>query len=155
MSSTSLSLEITNALHDCDNGYIEIRCVVNGGLQAEIREISLKRLDRQIAYFRFDGILGCTELANRSGVSVNFTISDVGISYLSIRIMGSMVKPQKDKGPYQCVFNSFDAYGFIIKKSRLEMLNITGNTKMALYLDTPRFHDNKLRKFLSQKDQCL
>ena len=145
MSSTSLSLEITNALHDSDNGYIEIRCVVNGGLQAEIREISLRRLDREVAYFRFDGILGCTELANRSGVSVNFTISDVGISYLSIRIMSSMVKPQKDKGPYQCMLHSLERYGFISEESRLEMLKFTGKTKVALYLDTPRSHDNKLR----------
>ena len=154
--STSISLEITNALHDCDNGYIEIRCVVNGGLLAEIREISLRALERNVAYFRSDGELGYKGGANRSGVLVSSLIRDAGLSFLSIRIMGSMVKPQKDKGPYQCVLNSLDAnYGFITEKSRLEMLNITGNTKVALNLDTPRSHEHKLRNFLSQKFKLI
>ena len=140
MKSTSISLEITNTLNDCDNGYIEIRCVVKGGLLAEIRAISLTALQRDVAYVRSDGVLWCKDLANRSGVLVSSLIRDVGLSFLSIRIMGSMVKPKKDKGPYQCVLNILDAnYGFITEKSRLEMLNITGNTQVALYLDTPWF----------------
>ena len=108
--STSISLEITNTLDDCDNGYIEIRCVANGGLLhvAELRVISLRTLERDVAYFRSDGVSGRKELAKRSGVLVSSLIRDAGLSFLSIRVKGSMVIPQKDKGPYQCVFNSFD-----------------------------------------------
>ena len=38
------------------------------------------------------------ELASRFGVVVTSSISDAGLSHMSIRIMSSVVKPQKDKG---------------------------------------------------------
>ena len=98
----SISLEISNTIEDCDKGYIEIRCVVNGQSITEVF-ILLTRLDERVAYVSEDVVLVDTELANRSGVVVSSLIRDVGTSYLSIRIMGSVVKPQKDKGPYQCL----------------------------------------------------
>ena len=45
-----------------------------------------------------DVVLIDTALASRSGVVVNSSISDAGLSHMSIRIMSSVVKPQKDKG---------------------------------------------------------
>ena len=60
-------------------------------------------------------------LSYRSEVSVNSLISDVGLSYLSIRIMGSVVKPLKDKGPYQSCLEHFDVHkGLIIERSTLD-----------------------------------
>ena len=146
MTLTSISLETTNPITNCDNGYIEIRCVINGELVAEIIEIELKRRDvyivsvsRDVAFegnvLDYVSTLEDTEIANRSGVVVSSLIRDVGVSYLSIRIMGSMLKPQKDKGPYQCELLGFDSnYGFIREDSRMEMLNITGNTKQFILI---------------------
>lgn len=42
---TSISLEMDNTLTDCDKGYIDIRCVVNGESDTEITSILLNRID--------------------------------------------------------------------------------------------------------------
>ena len=46
MSSTTISLEITIALKNSDNGYIEIRCVVKGEVVGNLFSLSLKRLHK-------------------------------------------------------------------------------------------------------------
>ena len=102
MTSASVSFEITNTLKDCDKGFIEIRCVVNGELVAKIIRISLLTLHENVAYVSNDIALVDTELATRSGVLVSSLIRDVGLSYLSIRIMGSVVKALKGEGAYEC-----------------------------------------------------
>ena len=133
MMSPSISLEITNTLNDCDNGYIEIRCVIKSDLVAEIYRLFLQRLDENVVIVRDGGVLEKTELSNRSGVSVKSLIRDVGLSYLSIRIRSSMVNPQKDEGPYQCVSVGFDINGGIFnERSTLEMLNITGTCNTTI-----------------------
>ena len=130
-----ISLEITNTIKDCDKGYIEIRCVVDGQSITEVFEILLTRPGDLIAYVSVDVVLKDTELVNRSGVVVSSLIRDVGTSYLSIRIMGSVVKPLKDKGPYQCLLRGFDSKnGLTTQISTLEMLNITGNVTLRLYI---------------------
>ena len=132
MTSMSISLEITNTLKDCDNGYIEIRCVVKDDLVAEI-SIFLIRLDEEIVYVGRGGVWENTELSNRSGVAVKSLIRDVGFSYLSIRIISAVVNPQKDEGPYQCVSVGSDRNGGIfIEKSKWEMLNITGTCNTTI-----------------------
>ena len=125
---TLISLEITNSLKNCDNGYIDIRCVVKSELVAEIISISLKRQDKDFVSVSDHGVWEDTELINRSGVAVSSFIRDLSLSYLSIRIMSSVVKPLKDKGPYQCVLFRIDTNGGLIKEhSTLENLNISGN----------------------------
>ena len=122
----SISLEISNTIRDCDKGYMEISCIVDGQSIKEVF-ILLKRLDERVAYVSEDVVLVDTELANRSGVVVSSLIRDVGTSYLSIRIMGSVVKPLKYKGPYQCLLEGIDRkFGLIVERSTLELLNITG-----------------------------
>lgn len=126
---------LPNTVKDCDNGYIKIWCVVNSEMVAEIISISLKRFDKNVAFVWFDGDLEDTEFSNRTGVDVSSLIRDVGVSYLSIRIMSSAIKPLKDKGPYRCFLQGFDTNGgFIRVHSTLEMLNITGNTKIIRYV---------------------
>ncbi|XP_078322080.1 uncharacterized protein LOC111111067 [Crassostrea virginica] len=104
---TSISIEITNTLKgDCENGYIEFRCVVEHSRSwvVEVFSISLiKNYVENVVSVSKDGVLDDT-LANRSGVAINssFRQSNVGISYLIIRIMASEVKPEKDKGLYGC-----------------------------------------------------
>ena len=135
MTSTSISLEITNTIKDCDNGSIEIRCVFKGELNSDFAIISLRRLEADVVSVSEDVVFEDSELANRSGVAVNSFIRDVGTSYLSIRIMSSVVKPLKDKGPYQCVLHDIDTSDqLIVKRSTLEMLNITGNTTTIFHV---------------------
>lgn len=124
----SISLEISNTIKDCDKGYTKIRCIVNGQSIKEVF-ILLTRLDERVAYVSRDVVLEDAELANRSGVLVSALIRDVGISYLNIRMMGSVIKPLKVKGPYQCHLTGIDSLnGLIYKISTLEILKITGNT---------------------------
>ena len=127
----SISLEISNTIKDCDKGYIEIRCVVNGQSITDVM-ILLARLNESVAYVSEDVVLVDTDLADRSGVVVSSLIRYVGSSYLSIRINGSVVKQLKDKGPYRCYFNGFDSDGGLISEfSTFEMLNRTGNLKFT------------------------
>ena len=140
----SISLELSNTLTDCDNGYIEIRCIIDSALVKEIVSVSLRRFDGEDASVlneskllatlsKVNNVLVNTDIANRSGVAVNSSISDGGLSYLSIRIMGSVVKPLKDSGMYQCCLMGFTTkYGLIIENSTLEMLHITGNIPITL-----------------------
>ena len=110
----SISLEISNTIEDCDKGYIEIRCAVNGQSITKVFKISLARLDERVAYVSENVVLEDSELVNRSGVVVSSLIREVGLSYLSVRIMGSVVKPLKDKGPYKCLLEGLDSdYGLI------------------------------------------
>ena len=121
-----ISLDIKNTLADCDKGYIEIRCAVNSSQIYEINKLFLKRSDKVVASISDTH----TDEINRSGVTVNSSISNVGLSYLSIRIISPNVEPTKDEGPYQCFLEVWnDDTGFITENSSLKMLNITGNVK--------------------------
>ena len=127
-----ISLEFNNTLTSCDTGYIEIRCAVNDNLMAEIFSISLIRYEEIVALVSGDGELKVKELTNRSGVSVQSLISNNSLSYLSIKIKGSVVEPTKDKGPYKCIVNGLDANGGLISANTSpKMLNITGNLKIT------------------------
>lgn len=77
-----------------------------------------------------------TELANQSGLVINSSISDVGISYLIIRIIASEVKPEKDKGLYGCGSTGIAANRGRFKEisAPRKMLNITGNIKIIHFV---------------------
>ena len=143
-----ISLGISNTVTDCDKGYIELSCAVDRESILDIFSIQMKRFDGDDASVVMEigtlnveqehVVLVDTELASRTGVVVNSSISTAGVSYLSLRIMGSVVKPQKDKGPYQCFLFGLDTFcGSIKESSTLEMLNITGNSNIILRLDEP------------------
>ena len=125
-----ISLEIKNTLTDCDRGYLDVRCTVDGYLTGKDFKISLVRSKEIVASALDDGVLYSTELTNRSGVTVKSSISNFSLSYLSIRIMRSVIKPAIDEGWYQCVVDGLGKKGFFAEKTSLEMLNITGNIKL-------------------------
>ena len=126
---TPISLEMYNTLTNCNTGYVEIRCVVDGNLIANLFSIMLKRQEETVV--SYDDVLKedtkVTGFTNRSGVSVHLLISNFSLSYLSIKIKGSVVEPTKDEGPYKCLVEGLDANGGLITKyTSLKMLNITG-----------------------------
>ena len=126
-----ISLEMNNTLTDCDKGYLDVRCTVDGYQTGKIIKISLLRSKKTLASALDDGVFRGTELTNRPGVTVNSSIRNVSLSHLSIRIMSSVVKPTIDEGWYQCVVDYYVAInGFTSEKTSLKMLNITGNIKM-------------------------
>ena len=126
-----ISLEMNNTLTDCDQGYIDVRCTVDGYRTGKDFKISLLRSKITVASALDDGVFRGAELTNRPGVTVNSSISNVSLSYLSIRIMSSEVKPTIDEGWYQCVVDYYDGKkGFISEKTSLKMLNITGNIQL-------------------------
>ena len=74
-----------------------------------------------------------TDLTNRSGVSVQSLVSNISLSYLSIKINGSEVNSTQDEGPYKCLVEGLDANGGLIEENTSpKMLNITGNLKITL-----------------------
>ena len=83
-----ISLEINNTLTDCDTGYLDVHCTVDGYMYQTRKEfqISLLRSNVTVASALDGGVVCCTELSNRSGVTVKSSISNVSLSYLSIRI---------------------------------------------------------------------
>ena len=119
-----ISLEINNTLTDCDKGYIAVRCAVNRNQLEKNIKISLIRSKEIVAFGLDDGVVYSTELTNRSGVTVKSSISNVSLSYLSIRIMSSEVKPTIDEGWYQCVVDGYDG-----KKRILLGENFAGNAE--------------------------
>lgn len=134
----SISMEISNTLkEDCENGYIEFRCVVTRTWRwvEELLSISLikNRIKNRVSVSK-DGVLKDTELAYLSGVAINSSISDVG-KYLIIRIMASEIKPKRDKGLYCCGSTvNITNQGLKIFITPWRMLNITGNTKIIQYV---------------------
>ena len=137
-----ISLEMNNTLTDCDKGYIEIRCVVNSEFVSEIASISKHWIEtndskkgKTLAEVSKGFLIRDLELSNRPGVINNSFIKNVNLSYLSIKIMGSVVNSLKDEWPYQCMLRGFDTNGgFIREKSMPRMLNITGNSNIMLYV---------------------
>ena len=130
---TPISLEMNNTLTNCDTGCVEIRCAVDDKLVAEIFSISLIRHEEIAAIVSGGGELKFTELTNRSGVSVQSLFSNNSLSYLNIKMKGSVVDPTKDEGPYKCIVNGLDANGgYFSKSTSLETLNITGISKITL-----------------------
>ena len=141
---TAISLKMNNTLTDCDKGYIELRCVVNGEFVTDISSISLNRKDandskedKLLAQVSKDSLFLDSEFFKRPGVNLT-PIKNVNLSYLSVKIMGSVVNSLKDKWPYQCNVRGFDTNGgFFTKKSMPRMLNITGNSNIVICLNVP------------------
>ena len=125
---TPISLEMYSKLTNCGTGYVEIRCVVDGNLIANLFSIALMRQEKSVVSYDDESKeTKVTELTNRSGVSVQ-SISNISISYLSMKINGSVVEPTKDEGPYKCIVDGLDANGRLIaKNTSLKMMNSTGN----------------------------
>ena len=134
---TPITLEMYNTVTICDTGYIEIRCNVHRDLLPVIYKIELIRHAEIVALVSFDGKskedTKGTQFTNRSGVSVQSLVSNISLSYLSIKIKGSEVDSTKDEGPYKCLVEGEDANGGLIEENTSsKMLNITGNLKITL-----------------------
>ena len=90
-------MEISSIVTDCEKGYIEICCDVDGESILDIFSFQMKRFDGDDAFVVMEiarlneqqehVVLVDTELASRTGVVVNSSISTAGLSYLSIRII--------------------------------------------------------------------
>ena len=130
---TLISLEINKSFTDCDEGYSEIRCAVDGNLVVKISSILLIRSKEVVAALSGDNVLKDTNFTNRTGVTVKYLISNTTVSYLSIRIMSSVVNHTKDEGFYYCLLQGRTAdNGFFRDTTSKKMLNITGNIEITL-----------------------
>ena len=123
-----ISLEMNKSSTDCDEGYSEIRCAVDGNLEVNISSILLIRSEEVVAAVSGDNVLKDTYFTNRHEVTVKSLINNASVSYLSIRLMSSVVKHKKDEGPYHCLLNGRNANnGLVYERTSPKMLNITGN----------------------------
>ena len=128
-----ISLEMNKSSTYCDEGYSEIRCAVDGNLVLKISSILLTRSEEVVASVTGDNVLKYTNFTNRTGVTVKSLINIASVSYLSIRLMSSVVNHKKDEGPYYCLLLGQDTInGLVNERTSPKMLNITGNIEISL-----------------------
>lgn len=88
---------------------IYIRCKVDGNNLKNIFAIQLERSNKTVVTISRDGgIWKESALENKTGVTVNASISIVTSSYLHLEISKKMVNYPEDMGSYQCLLFAFD-----------------------------------------------
>lgn len=119
---------------DVDKSGVNISCVVNGTNLREISIIQLKRSESNVV--SVTNVSNVTTkltwqdkaLENKTGVTVNASITNIMTSYLGLEISKKEVRYTEDMGLYQCTLIAIATSGEIKRlHSKSIMLNITGN----------------------------
>lgn len=122
----SVSLEIEPSVVVVGKSDIDIRCIVDGTNRKDIFAIQLQRSNKTVVTISRDGgIWKEAALKNKTGVTVNASISIVTSSYLHLDISKTMVRYPEDMGSYQCFLFAFDLNNRF-QKDYSQILDLTG-----------------------------
>lgn len=122
----SVSLEIEPSVVVVGKSDIDIRCIVDGTNLKGIYAIQLQRSNKTVVTISRDGgIWKEAALKNKTGVTVNASISIVTSSYLHLDISKTMVRYPEDMGSYQCFLFAFDLNNRF-QKDYSQILDLTG-----------------------------
>uniref|UniRef100_A0A8W8J9D3 Ig-like domain-containing protein n=1 Tax=Magallana gigas TaxID=29159 RepID=A0A8W8J9D3_MAGGI len=125
---SSISIEVEPLLIEFGKSGVDISCVVNGTNLIGITNILLKRSESYVvSVTKFKIAWQDKALDNKTGVTVNASISNTMTSYLRLEISKTAVRFPEDVGSYQCILSAFTASGDIKQyRSQSVVLNITG-----------------------------
>ena len=133
----SISIEVEPLLIEFGKSGVDISCVVNGTNLIGILNILLKRSESYVvSVTRFKIAWHDKALENKTGVTVNASISNTMTSYLRLEISITAVRYPEDMGSYQCILIAVTASGDIKQyQSQSIVLNITGKQNQNHFLD--------------------
>lgn len=107
---------------------IYIRCIVDSTNLKGIYAFQLERSNKTVVTISKDeGIWKEAALENKTGVTVNASISMVTSSYLQLEISKTMVRYPEDMGSYQCCLFGFDLNNRF-KKYYSQIMDFTGTS---------------------------
>lgn len=82
---------------------IDIKCFMNTTNLQEVYSIQLARSNKTVVLITKKGVfLTDSTLENKTGVTINASVSNAISSYLHLEISKTAVRYQKDMGSYQC-----------------------------------------------------
>lgn len=124
---------------------IDIRCMVDGTNLTRIYVIQLERSNKTVVTISSDGVIWKeAALKNKTGATVNASISIVSSSYLHLKISKTMVRYPEDMGSYQCLLFAFDLKNRF-QKIYSKIMNLTGTSFYELLVLSSYFlllHNN-------------
>lgn len=122
----SVSIEIEPSVVVIGKSDIDIRCIVDDTNLKEIYAIQLERSNKTVATISRDGgIWKEAALENKTGVTVNASISLVTSSYLHLEISKTMVRYPEDMGSYQCLLFAF-GLNYRFQTDYSQIMDLTG-----------------------------
>lgn len=117
---------------------IDIRCIVDGSNLSSVLSIQLNRSNKAIVIVTRNRVVWEDEaLENKTGITVNASISNAMSSYLHLEILKTAVRYPEDFGSYQCsllAINSLEG----LKKVHSLTVNITGQYKLYSHTCTKK-----------------
>lgn len=122
----SVSLEVEPSVVVIGKSNIDIRCIVDGTNLARIFTIQLNRSNKTVVLITRKGASWIdSAFENKTGVTINASVSNAISSYLHLEISKTAVRYQKDMGSYQCFItaqHSRDGY----KKYSSQIVELSG-----------------------------
>lgn len=125
----SISIEVEPLLIEFGKSGVNISCVVNGTSLIGISIIQLKRTESNVVSVTRSTIAWQDKaLENKTGVTVNASITNIMTSYLRLEISKIAVRYPEDMGSYRCILGAVTAsFEPTRYHSQSVMLNKTGN----------------------------
>lgn len=126
----SISIYVEPLMVTIGKSNIDIGCIVDGSSLSTVLSIQLNRSNKAIVIVTRNRVVWEDEaLENKTGVTVNASISNAMSSYLHLEILKTVVRYPEDMGSYQCSLLAIDSrYGLVKDHSLVE--NITGQYKL-------------------------
>lgn len=107
---------------------IDISCIVDTTNISKIYAIQLERSNNTILTRSSDaGIWKEAALENKTGVTVNASISMNSSSYLHLEISKTMVRYPEDMGSYKCLLYAFDLNS-VLQKTYSKIMDLKGTS---------------------------
>ncbi|XP_052680021.1 uncharacterized protein LOC128160707 [Crassostrea angulata] len=120
-----ISIKVESPVVKIDKSDIDIRCIVDGTYLSKVISIQLKRSSKRVVTVRQNSVVWDAALENKTGVTVNASVSNVMSSYLHLEIPKTVVRYPEDMGSYQCFLAAVDSLGGLVIDHSL-IVNITG-----------------------------
>lgn len=121
-----ISIEVETPVVKIDKSDIDIRCIVDGTNLSEVYNIKLIRSNTTVVTVSEKGVAWRdAALENKTGVTVNASISNAMSPYLHLEIQKTVVRYPGDFGSYQCCLVAIDSLGGLVNNQSL-IVNITG-----------------------------
>ncbi|XP_052678446.1 uncharacterized protein LOC128159404 [Crassostrea angulata] len=122
----SISIKVEPLVVKIDKSDIDIRCMVDGTTLTSILSIQLIRSNTTVVTVTKNRVAWeDAALENKTGVTVNASITNVMSSYLHLEILKTVVRYPDSFGSYQCSLLALDSLGGLVNYHSL-IVNITG-----------------------------
>lgn len=117
---------------------IDIGCTVDGSNLSTVLSIQLNRSNKAIVIVTRNRVVWEDEaLENKTGVTVNASISNAMPSYLHLEILKTVVRYPEDMGSYQCSLLALGPH-YGLEQYHSLIVSITGQYKLYSHIYTKK-----------------